>query len=90
MKLSHEHDKSRGVMRLTFGDTHFWNYELGFSGKTKVQEEEEEEEGDGEGPKGHTTIQLFSPERPKKPSERLQPEATWSLQDSGEAGMSYR
>lgn len=67
MKSSHGRGKSRGVMRLTFGDTHFWNYELGSSVKTKVKEEGGRDAKTGK----HPIIW-----------ERLQAEATASLLDS--------
>lgn len=80
MKLSRKHDKSRSVMRLTFGGTRFWNYELGFSVETKVKEVEVE--GGGEGTKRHLTIQLFGTASSLKLLRLFRTHA--------EAGISYR
>lgn len=84
MKLRRERDESSSVMRLTFGDTHFWNYELGFSAETKAKEEDEEEEveGDGAGTKRHVTIQLLAT---ASSLERLR-----LCRTHAEAGISYR
>lgn len=46
IRLTRERDNHGAMMRLTFGDTHYGNYELGFSVKTNV-EEKDQEEADG-------------------------------------------
>lgn len=46
LRLDGEHDNHGAMMRLTFGDTHYRNYELGFSLKTNVKEKDQEEVDD--------------------------------------------
>lgn len=79
IKWNHGHDNCRAMMRLTFGDTHYRNYELGFSAMTNVKEEDQEEVDDISR-KGDPPL-IFS-RKTKNPANSLGPDATSPLQDS--------
>lgn len=72
IRLNREHDNHGAMMRLTFGDTHYRNYELGFSVKTNVKEKDQEVEVDAVSRKGDRPL-IFSRETKKK---KTQPRAS--------------
>lgn len=73
IRLNPEHDNHGAMMRLTFGDTHYRNYELGFSVKTNVKEKDQEVVDDISR-KGDRPL-IFSRKTKKKKKPSLQPPA---------------